>query len=106
MPWILLAGAIALEVFATTMLKLSAGFSRLLPSIGVVAGYLGAFVLLAFVLKTLPVGTIYALWAGLGTALVAVVGVLAFAEPLTAPKVGGIVLIIGGVVMLNLSGAH
>lgn len=106
MAWIALAAAIVCEVFGTTMMKVSAGFSRLWPSIGMAAGYLGAFGMMTLALKTLPVGTLYALWAGIGTALIVVVGVLAFGESFTVVKGAGIVLIIAGVVMLNLTGAH
>lgn len=106
MAWIFLGLAIAVEVFATTCLKLSDGFSRLWPSIGVVVGYLAAFALLSLTLKTMQVGTAYAVWAGAGTALVAIVGVLVFAEPMGWLKAGGLLLIIAGVVLLNVSGAH
>lgn len=106
MAWLYLVGAIVLEVFGTTMMKMSDGFSRLWPSVGMVAGYLAAFAMLTFALKTMQVGTAYALWAGLGTALVAVIGMLIFAEPFTVLKGAGLVLIIGGVVLLNLSGGH
>lgn len=106
MAWVYLVAAIVCEVFATTMMKASDGFSRLWPSIGMVAGYLVAFVLLTFALKTMQVGTAYALWAGLGTALVAVIGMLVFAEPFNLLKGAGLVLVIGGVVLLNLAGGH
>lgn len=106
MAWLYLIGAIVFEVFGTTMMKLSDGFTRLWPSIAMVLGYLATFGLLTLCLKTMQVGTAYALWAGLGTALVAVIGLVIFAEPLTVTKVAGVVLIIGGVVLLNLSGAH
>lgn len=106
MGWVFLGVAIVLEVFATTCLKLSDGFSRLWPSIGVAVGYLGAFALLSLALKTMQVGTAYAVWAGVGTALVAVIGVLAFAEPMGWLKGLGLLLIVGGVILLNVSGAH
>lgn len=106
MAWLLLAGAIMTEVVGTTALKLSEGFSRLLPSLIVVAGYGCSFVLLSFTLKHLPVSVAYAVWAGLGTALIAVVGVVALNEPMTVVKSIGIILIIGGTVALNLGGAH
>lgn len=106
MAWIFLAAAIVCEVFGTTMMKVSEGFSRLWPSVGMVAGYLGAFGMMALALKRLPVGTLYALWAGIGTALIALVGVLAFGESFTVVKGAGIVLIIAGVILLNLTGAH
>ena len=106
MAWVYLVGAIVFEVFGTTMMKVSDGFSRLWPSLGMAAGYLAAFGLLTFALKTMQVGTAYALWAGLGTALVAVIGMLVFAEPFSLLKGAGLVLIIGGVVILNLAGGH
>lgn len=106
MAWVYLVGAIVCEVFGTTMMKASDGFSRLWPSVGMAAGYLVAFVLLTFALKTMQVGTAYALWAGLGTALVAVIGMLVFAEPFNLLKGAGLVLVIGGVVLLNLAGGH
>lgn len=106
MSWVFLIGAIVCEVFATTCMKLSDGFAKLWPSVGMVAGYLAAFTLLTFALKSFQVGTAYALWAGLGTALVAIIGVLLLGEPFSWTKVAGIVLVISGVVVLNLGGAH
>lgn len=107
MTWLVLAAAIACEVIATTALKFSAGFSRLVPSIIVLLGYGAAFVLLSVALKMkMPVSVAYAVWAGAGTAAIAVIGVVALHEPWTAMKTLGIGLIIGGTVMLNLGGAH
>ncbi|MEV3856471.1 multidrug efflux SMR transporter [Streptomyces sp. NPDC050095] len=106
MGYVMLAGAIAAEVAATTAMKYSEGFSRLWPSLVTVTGYLIAFALLAQTLKTVQVGTAYAIWAGVGTAVIAAIGMLFLGEGLTAAKVAGIVLVIGGVVLLNLGGAH
>ncbi|MFZ3556718.1 MULTISPECIES: DMT family transporter [unclassified Streptomyces] len=106
MGYVLLAGAIAAEVGATTAMKYSEGFSRLWPSLLTVAGYIVAFALLAQTLKTVQIGTAYAIWAGTGTAVIAAIGMLFLGEGLTLAKVGGIVLVIGGVVLLNLGGAH
>jgi len=105
-PWLLLALAIALELSGTICLKLSHGFSRLLPSIGVVFFYIGSFALMAQSLKTLEVGIVYAIWAGVGTALIAVVGVLAFGESVTAFKILGLLMIIGGTFLLRLASAQ
>lgn len=105
MAWLILAIAIASEVFATTMLKLSDGFSRLTPSLGVVAGYGFAFFLLAIALKTIGLGTAYAIWAGVGTVGAVLVGVLVFGESLTLPAYIGIALVVTGVVLLNAA-AH
>ena len=95
--------AIALELSGTICLKLSHGFSRLLPSIGVVCFYIGSFALMAQSLKTLEVGIVYAIWAGVGTALIAVVGVLAFGESVTAFKILGLLMIIGGTFLLRMA---
>ncbi|MCX3060665.1 DMT family transporter [Streptomyces beihaiensis] len=106
MGYVLLAGAIAAEVGATTAMKYSDGFSRLWPSLVTVAGYLVAFALLAQTLRTVQIGTAYAIWAGTGTAVIAVIGTLFLGEGLTVAKAAGIVLVIAGVVLLNLGGAH
>ncbi|MEU6475843.1 multidrug efflux SMR transporter [Streptomyces sp. NPDC047017] len=105
MGYLTLAGAIAAEVAATTALKYSEGFSRLWPSLLTALGYLVSFALLAQTLKSVQIGTAYAIWSGMGTAAVAVLGLLLFGEGLGVPKVAGILLIIGGVVLLNLGGA-
>lgn len=106
MPYVYLLLAIAFEVVATSLLKFSDGFTRLWPTVGSLAGYVVAFVLLAIVVRHVPVGVAYAMWAGLGTAAIAAVGVMFLNESLTFAKIAGIVLVIGGVVTLNLGGAH
>jgi small multidrug resistance pump len=107
LAWILLIGAIASEVVATASLKLSNGLTRPVPSVVVAVGYLLSFVLLAQALKLqLQVSVAYAIWSGVGTAAITVIGILLLNEPLTAGKALGIALVIGGVVTLNLAGAH
>lgn len=106
MPFLLLAGAIVAEVIATTCLKASDGFTTLWPSVATVVGYALAFGLLARTLKELDVSVAYAIWSGAGTALITLVGIAILDEPATAVKLGGIALIVAGVVMLNLGGAH
>jgi small multidrug resistance pump len=106
MGYVLLAGAIGAEVGATTAMKYTEGFSRLWPSLLTVLGYVVAFALLAQTLKTVSVGTAYAIWAGVGTAAIAAIGMLFLGEGLTVAKAAGLVLIIGGVVLLNVGGAH
>lgn len=107
MAWLLLFGAIATEVVATSALKLSNGFSHLGWSVVVAVGYIASFVLLAQVLKMhMDVGTAYAVWSGVGTAAIALIGALFLGENLTLVKLAGILLIIGGVVVLNLAGGH
>ena len=106
MIWILLAGAIAAEVTATSALKLSEGLTRLLPSVVVAVGYILSFMLLAQALKQLEVSVAYAIWSGVGTAAVAVIGMLALKEPVTAAKILGIGVIISGVAILNLAASQ
>jgi small multidrug resistance pump len=102
----MLAGAIAAEVAATTAMKYSHGFSRLWPSLLTAFGYVVSFLLLAQTLKSLSIGTAYAIWSGVGTAAIAVLGLMLFGEGLTVTKVAGVLLIVAGVVVLNLGGAH
>ncbi|MFI9260852.1 multidrug efflux SMR transporter [Streptomyces sp. ISID311] len=106
MAYLLLAGAILSEVLATTAMKYSDGFSRLWPSVGTAVGYVFAFVLLAQTLKSMSVGTAYAIWAGVGTALIAAIGMVFLGESASGLKVLGVVLVIAGVVVLNMDGAH
>jgi small multidrug resistance pump len=106
-PYVLLFSAIAAEVIGTTALRLSEGFTKLLPSVVVVVGYGLAFYLLSLTLKELNIGVAYAIWAGVGTAVTALIGVVLFKEQLNLLSIVGIGMIIGGVVLLNLfSKAH
>jgi small multidrug resistance pump len=102
--WLLLA--IASEVVATSALKASDGFSRLIPAIVVVIGYAASFYFLSLSLRDIPLGVVYAVWSGIGTAAIAVIGVVFFRETLGWVGIAGITLIVLGVVLLNLSGAH
>lgn len=95
--------AIVSEVFGSAMLKLSAGFTLWLPSLGVVAGFVAAFAFLGLALKSIPLSRAYAVWSGLGTALTAAVGVIFFHEHLGLWRAVGIALIVLGVVVLNAS---
>lgn len=95
--------AIIAEIFATTMLKMSDGFTNILPSVCVVIGYGLSFYLLSLCLKSIPLSLAYAIWSGVGTAVIAFIGVLIWDEVLTTLKIIGMILIIGGVVMLNTS---
>lgn len=104
--WLLLALAILTEVVGTVALKESDGFTRLVPAIVVVLGYGLSFVFLALTLREIELGITYAIWAGAGTAAIAVIGIVALGESATALKLASLVLIIAGVVGLNLSGAH
>jgi small multidrug resistance pump len=100
-----LVAAIAAEVFATSMLKATDGFSRLWPTVACLTGYLVSFATLSQALKNVPVGVAYAVWSGLGTAAIVAIGTVFFHEPITLIKVAGIGLIIAGVVTLNVGGA-
>jgi small multidrug resistance pump len=94
--------AIVAEVIATSALKASAEFTRLVPSIVVVAGYLTAFYFLSLTLRTLPVAIVYAMWSGIGIALIALVGWLFLKQSLDAAALAGIGLIVAGVLVLNI----
>jgi small multidrug resistance pump len=107
MPWLFLAGAIVSEVVATTFLKLSEGFTKLVPSIVVVVGYVAAFGMLSQALtRGMTVGVAYGVWAAVGIALVAIVGATFLGESMTWVQVGGIALVIVGVLTLELGAAH
>jgi small multidrug resistance pump len=104
--WIFLAGAIALEVAGTTSMKLSEGFTRVIPSALLFVFYAASFVALTLALKKIEVSVAYAVWSGVGTALIAAIGILYFREAATVLKLASILLIIVGVVGLNLGGAR
>lgn len=107
MAWVLLLMAIGAEVTATVALRYADGLTRLGPSAVVVGGYALSFYLLSLVVQRLPVSVTYPVWAGLGTALVAVVGAAALGESMTWWKAASLVLVVAGVVGLSLSGgAH
>lgn len=100
--WLFLIIAIMGEVTATSALKLSEGFTRPILSIIVVAGYAIAFYFLSLTLKAIPIGIAYAIWAGLGVVLVAVVGVFLFDQKLDVAAIVGMGLILSGVLVMNL----
>ena len=101
-PWLLLTAAIVLEVIGTSALKVSDQWSRPWPSLIVVVSYVGAFFLLGLVLKNIPVGIAYALWAGVGIVLICLIGWVAFDQVLDTPALVGIGLIVAGVLVINL----
>lgn len=104
MSWVLLTLAILLEVSGTTSMKLSQGFTRTLPSVLLFVFYALSFTSLNFALKTIDVSVAYAIWSGVGTTLITVIGIWWFKEPITVLKIVSIALIIVGVVGLNLGG--
>jgi small multidrug resistance pump len=101
MPYLYLAIAIVCEVIGTSALKATEGFTRLAPSAIVVVGYGVSFYFLSLALKAIPVGVAYAVWSGVGVALITLIGWLAFGQRLDAPALAGIVLIVAGVVVIR-----
>lgn len=102
--WLYLTTAICLEVSGTTCMKLSSGFSKMLPSFLIFIFYGFSFASLTMALKRMDLGMAYAIWSGIGTTLIASIGIVYFKEPATLLKIGSIVLIIIGVIGLNMSG--
>lgn len=100
--WIFLVIAIISEVIATSALKSSAGFTRLWPSIIVVSGYASAFYFLSLTLNVIPIGIAYAIWSGVGVALIALISWLYFKQPLDFAAIVGLLLTVAGVVVINL----
>lgn len=101
MKWIYLLIAIIGEMIATSFLKESTGFTKLVPSVITVLGYGVTFYFLSLALKQIPIGVAYALWAGVGILLVALVGYFRFHQKLDTPAVMGMALIVLGVVIMQ-----
>lgn len=101
--WLYLFLAIVLEVVGTTSMKLSEGFTKTIPSIAMFVFYILSLVALTFALRKFDMSMAYAIWAGLGTALITIVSIVYFKESISLIKVGSIALIIIGVVGLHLS---
>jgi small multidrug resistance pump len=107
LTYLLLLGAIFAEVVATSLLKSTEGFTRLWPTVVCLVGYAVSFALLAIsISRGMQTDVAYALWSAIGTAAIVFIAVVFLGSPLSAAKVVGIGLIIGGVVTLNLAGAH
>lgn len=102
MPYVYLALAIVAEVIATSSMKATEQFTRLVPSLVVAVGYACTFFLLSVVVKTLPIGIVYAVWSGMGTVLVTVVAAIIYRQIPDWPCALGMTLIITGVVVLNV----
>src|SRR5687767_4578851 len=103
MAWIYLLIAGVLEIFWAISLKYTDGFSKLWPSVSTVAGMIASFYFLAQALKTIPVGTGYAIWTGIGAAGTAVFGIILFAEPASWPRLVCIGLIVTGIIGLKVT---
>ena len=104
--WIYLISAIVFEVLGTTAMKLSEGFTKTMPSVAMGVFYLLSLTMLTLALKKFDVSVAYAIWSGLGTALITLIGIWYFKEPVTLIKLGSITLIIIGVVGLQLQQSH
>jgi small multidrug resistance pump len=104
MNWLILAIAIVAEVIATSALKASEGFTRLMPSVLVVVGYAISFYCLSLTLKVIPVGVTYAIWSGVGVVLVSLAAWYLYGQALDLASLIGISLIVSGVIILNLFG--
>lgn len=102
MAWIVLFIAGLLEVGWAIGLKFTEGFSRLVPSVLTLAAMAGSVILLGLALKTLPIGTAYAVWTGIGAVGTALLGIALFGEPATAMRLASIGLIVAGIVGLKL----
>jgi small multidrug resistance pump len=102
MPYLYLTIAILAEVIGTSALKATQGFTRFWPSVVVVVGYGVAFYFLSLALKTIPVGVAYAIWSGVGVALITLIGWVVFNQKLDVPALIGIGLIVAGVVVIQL----
>ena len=99
--WILVLAILA-EVLATSALKASNGFTRPIPSLLVIVGYIVAFYCLSLALRTIPLGVVYALWSGSGVALISMIGWVLYGQALDQAAVIGLMLIVSGVIVLNL----
>jgi small multidrug resistance pump len=106
MHWLYLWLAIFLEILGTVCTRLADGFTRPLPSAGVVVFYVLSLGIFTLTVKKIDVGVAYAIWSGVGTAAIAIIGFLAFKEPVTTAKIVFLVLIIVGAVGLQLSGGE
>ena len=102
MPWLVLAAAGLLEIVWAIGLKYTDGFTRLVPSVLTLAAMAGSIILLGLALKTLPIGTAYAVWTGIGAVGTALLGIILFDEPATAARLASIGLIVSGIVGLKL----
>lgn len=107
MAYLLLTVAIVAEVIATSLLKSTDGFTRLWPTVACLGGYAVAFAFMAMAIaRGMQVDVAYAMWSALGTTAIVIIAVLFLGSPISAAKVVGVALVVGGVVTLNMAGAH
>ena len=106
LTYILLLGAILSEVVGTSLLKASQQFTRLVPSVLTIVAYVASFYLLSVIVRTVPVGIVYAIWSGMGIVLISLVGWIVYRQALDMPAMIGLGLIVAGVIVVNLSSSH
>ncbi len=104
--WLYLALAILFEVAGTTSMKLSEGFTKILPSILIFVCYGASFIFLTYALRKIDISVAYTIWAGVGTALIVIIGAVMFEENITALRIFSIGLIVMGVIGLRMSGVE
>jgi small multidrug resistance pump len=102
MHYLFLGLAILFEIIGTSFLKLSDGFTKALPTIAVAVSYIACFYFMSLSLKTIPLGIVYAVWAGVGIVLIALISVFIFKQSLDMPAIVGIALIVAGVFIINI----
>lgn len=103
MEWIFLFFAVILEIIATTLMKISDGFTKLLPTIGTFSGYIMCFYFFSLALKKIDIGVAYAIWGATGIIVIAIIGIVFFHETVSVLKVVSIFFIVIGVIGVNLS---
>jgi small multidrug resistance pump len=104
--WVFLSATIVADAVATTFSRLSHGLTRPLYAVATLVAYTAVLVLFSQAIKTLPAGTAYAIWSGLGTVAIVAIGAVAFHDPLTKTSIVAVAFIVCGVVLLNLNGAR
>ena len=105
MSWIYLYLSIILEIAGTTCIKLSEGYTKIVPSLIMVVCYSLSIISLGLALKKIEIGVAYAIWSGMGTFVIAAIGIVWFKESATLLKITSLILIVVGVISLNLSGS-
>ncbi|MCC9072897.1 SMR family transporter [Flavobacterium sp. F-65] len=100
--FLFLAVAIVFEIIATSALKKSEEFTKLIPSIITIVGYFGAFYFLSFAIRTIPIGIAYAIWSGVGIVLITIIGAVFFKQIPDLPAIIGLALILIGVIVINV----
>lgn len=106
MAWVYLLAAGILEIVWAYLMKASEGYTKLLPTVGMIVFMVGSFGLLSMAMKTLPLGTAYAIWTGIGAVGAFAVGAVILGEPLTPLRIAGVTLVVSGLVVLKLASSH